>query len=69
MTAYIRASQPESGAASQRMGRHAAILKLIRDYTIEHTRSREIARAALIREGIYTEAGELSPEFGGSEVS
>jgi hypothetical protein len=45
--------------------RMSAIKQLIRDYTKEHTRSPEAARAALIREGIYTEDGELKPEFGG----
>ena len=45
--------------------RIAAIKQLIRDYTEEHTRSPEAARAALIKEGIYTKDGELMPEFGG----
>jgi hypothetical protein len=45
--------------------RISAIKQLIRDYTKQHTRSPEAARAALIREGIYTEDGELRPEFGG----
>ena len=45
--------------------RYSAIKRLIRDYTKKHTKSPEAARAALIREGIYTHDGQLMPEFGG----
>jgi hypothetical protein len=45
--------------------RRTAILKAIADYTAEHTKTPQAARAALIREGIYTPAGELRPEYGG----
>lgn len=45
--------------------RYSAIKQLIREYTKEHTKSPEAARAALIREGIYTPDGQLMPEFGG----
>jgi hypothetical protein len=45
--------------------RNSAIKQLIENYTIEHTKTPEIARAALIREGIYTEDGKLMPRFGG----
>jgi len=45
--------------------RNSAIKQLIKDYTRENTKSPESARAALIREGIYTKDGKLMPEFGG----
>jgi hypothetical protein len=41
------------------------ILEAIEAYTALALASPEAARAALIREGIYTNAGELSHEFGG----
>lgn len=44
-----------------------AIRRLIQEYTKEHTKSPEAARAALIREGIYTAEGELMPQFGGPQ--
>ena len=44
----------------------AAIKKLIREYTKETTTSPEKARAALIKEGIYTRSGKLAPRYGGS---
>ncbi len=44
----------------------AAIKKLIREYTKETTASPEKARAALIKEGIYTRSGKLAPRYGGS---
>ena len=45
--------------------RHAAIKQAIEAYTAANTVTREAARAALVREGIYTESGHLRPEFGG----
>ncbi len=45
--------------------RNSAIKKLIRDYTAKNTKSPQAARAALIKEGIYTQEGKLMPEFGG----
>lgn len=45
--------------------RHSAIKRLIKEYTKKHTKNPEAARAALIREGIYTADGELMLEFGG----
>lgn len=45
--------------------RRAAIKKLIKDYTAKITVSKEAAREALIAEGIYTENGDLAPEYGG----
>ena len=45
--------------------RHSAIKRLIREYTKKHTKSPEAARAALIREGIYTSDGQLISQFGG----
>ncbi|WP_029005941.1 hypothetical protein [Azorhizobium doebereinerae] len=45
--------------------RRTAIKKLIKDYTDKITVSKEAARAALIAEGIYTESGDLRPEYGG----
>jgi hypothetical protein len=41
------------------------LLKGIEEYTKRATVSPEVARATLIREGIYTEDGELAEEFGG----
>jgi hypothetical protein len=49
--------------------RNLMIKQLIREYTEEHTKTPEAARAALIREGIYTSDGELMPEFGGPSVN
>lgn len=45
--------------------RHAALLAYIEEYTAANTATKADARATLIREGIYTEDGELEPEFGG----
>ena len=45
--------------------RRDAIKKLIDEYTSTHTTSPEKARQALIKEGIYTQAGNLRAEFGG----
>ncbi len=45
--------------------RNSAIKQLIKDYTAKNTTTPELARAALIREGIYTKDGELMPQFGG----
>jgi hypothetical protein len=45
--------------------RRTAILKLIEDYTARNTVDAKTARAALIREGICDENGDLRPEFGG----
>lgn len=47
--------------------RRAAIEELIATYTKTHGATKQSARAALIREGLYTEDGELSPEFGGKD--
>lgn len=45
--------------------RNAKIIEAIRATTKEATRTPETARAFLIAEGIYTEDGELAPEYGG----
>lgn len=45
--------------------RHAAMLAFIDRYTVDNTVDKATARAALIKEGIYTEEGELQPEYGG----
>lgn len=45
--------------------RNSRIMAHIAEYTRVNTVSRAVARAALIREGIYTQEGELMPEFGG----
>jgi hypothetical protein len=58
----------ETAEAMMQAERFSAIKQLIREYTEEHTRSPEAARAALIREGIYTQDSELMPEFGGPAV-
>lgn len=45
----------------------AAIKILIERHTAANTASPEIARAALIGEGIYTSSGSIAPEYGGGE--
>ncbi len=45
--------------------RRTAVLRVIADYTTANTTSPQVARAALIREGIYTEDGKLRSEYGG----
>lgn len=45
--------------------RRAAILKIIEERTEQMTVSQKAARDALIKEGIYTQRGELRVEFGG----
>lgn len=47
--------------------RRAAVIKALKQYTTANTATPEKARAALIREGIYTKAGRLRPEYGGPE--
>jgi len=44
------------------------IKKLIDEYTTANTVSREAARQALAKEGIYTKAGKLTAKFGGTGV-
>ncbi|MDR6127629.1 hypothetical protein QE361_000416 [Sphingomonas sp. SORGH_AS802] len=46
--------------------RRAAIIGLIEQYTETHLATPDTARAALINEGIYTKAGKLRAEYGGS---
>jgi len=60
--------QGQDGQMIERETRYMAIKRLIREYTQEHTKSPEAARAALIREGIYTADGELMPQFGGPKL-
>ena len=45
--------------------RNKKILAAIAKETKRATASKEIARATLIREGIYTRSGKLRPEYGG----
>lgn len=45
--------------------RNAAILKALKEQTKANTRSKEIARAALIKGSIYTPSGNLKAQFGG----
>jgi hypothetical protein len=45
----------------------AAIKILIERHTTANTASPEIARAALIGEGIYTSSGTIAPEYGGEK--
>jgi hypothetical protein len=45
--------------------RRTTIEGLIAQHTANHTVSREIARASLIGEGIYTTKGKLRVAFGG----
>ncbi len=44
-----------------------AIKILIERHTTANTASPEIARAALIGEGIYTSSGTIAPEYGGEK--
>lgn len=48
--------------------RNETIKKMIRDHTERVTVSPEAARASLIADGVYTEAGELRPEYGGPSL-
>lgn len=45
--------------------RRIQIEKLIKDYTVKNTATKQLARETLIKEGIYTKTGQLRPEFGG----
>ena len=45
--------------------RNAAILQALAEQTKRNTVSPDVARAALISEGIYTKDGQLRPKFGG----
>ena len=47
--------------------RREAVKLAIRRYTAANTVSSEVARSALIKEGIYTESGKLRSEYGGTE--
>jgi hypothetical protein len=47
--------------------RREVIKKIIAEYTAEITVDRKTARAALMKTGIYTRSGELTPEYGGPE--
>lgn len=47
--------------------RNAAILKVLAEQTKRKTASRAKARAALIKEGIYTPKGNLRAKFGGGK--
>jgi len=49
--------------------RRAAIRKLIEQDTADKAVDRKTARAALIKEGIYTQKGTLRVEFGGEKKS
>jgi hypothetical protein len=65
MTRILSARTLKDSSMITRETRYSAIKRLIAEYTEEHTRTPEAARAALIREGTYTADGELMPEFGG----
>ena len=45
--------------------KRTAILSLIRRHTAAHSGSRDAAREALVKEGIYTADGKLEIEYGG----
>lgn len=45
--------------------RNAQILKALAEQTKQNTVSKEAARAALIKGGVYTAKGNLKAEFGG----
>ena len=46
--------------------RNAEILRLIKEHTKRSTTSKKAARSALIETGIYTKAGKLRVEYGGT---
>ena len=48
--------------------RNAAILKVLAEQTKRNTKSPATARAALIKEGIYTAKGNLRVKFGGGKA-
>lgn len=41
------------------------IRQLIRDHTAKNIKSPEAAQASLVRRGVYTPQGDLTPEYGG----
>ena len=41
------------------------IRNLIRAHTAQNTKSPEAAQASLVRRGVYTTQGDLTPEYGG----
>jgi hypothetical protein len=45
----------------------AAIKKMIERHTKAVAASKEVARASLIKEGIYTRDGKLAPSYGGKK--
>jgi hypothetical protein len=45
----------------------AAIKKMIERHTKIVTVSKETARESLIKEGVYTQDGKLTPPYGGKE--
>lgn len=45
----------------------AAIKKMIERHTKKVTASKEVARDSLIKEGVYTRDGKLTPSYGGKE--
>ncbi len=47
------------------VARRTAILSLIKRHTAIHGASRDAAREALVKEGIYSADGKLEIEFGG----
>jgi hypothetical protein len=48
--------------------RREAVLTRIREYTAANTTSAQVARDALIREGIYDSDGKLRREYGGQDM-
>lgn len=47
----------------------AAIKEMIQRRTAEAVQSRETARQTLIKEGVYTRNGELTPAYGGKSIA
>lgn len=47
----------------------AEIRKALAARVVEATQNPEKARARLVREGFYTEKGDLTPEYGGKRVA
>lgn len=59
----------EGGRAMTLEQRNAAILKAMAERSARTLASPETARAALIKDGIYTKDGQLRVKFGGARKS
>ncbi|WP_185680866.1 hypothetical protein [Parvibaculum sedimenti] len=48
--------------------KRAAIKKMIAQHTKNVTASAKTAQQSLVKEGVYTNEGKLSPDYGGQKV-